>query len=170
MALYYDLPVYKTGYELYLNFVKVRRTLPREERYTLGQELDRAMVELLVMVQRINSTREKIPLIARARQLAVEIQVRIRVLRDVQALSIKAFTGLFDLSESVSKQLASWQRFSQKQTISDAKVSSVPGGRPESVGSRFDGVRQTANPMREGAASSASPDSGGPTCSREATP
>ena len=40
MALYLELPVYKACYELYLEFVKVRRTLPREERYTIGLELD----------------------------------------------------------------------------------------------------------------------------------
>lgn len=44
MAIYLELPVYKACYELYLKFVKVRRTLPREERYTIGQELDRTYV------------------------------------------------------------------------------------------------------------------------------
>ena len=147
MAIYYDLPVYKTCYELYLKFVTARRILPREERYTIAQELDRAMVETLVLLQRINSTREKVPLIVRARQLIAEIQIRIRVLRDIKALSIKVFTELFDLSENVSKQLTSWQKFSQRQTISDANAPSVVGGRPESVGSRSAGVRQKANPM-----------------------
>ena len=65
MAIYLELPVYKACYELYLEFVKVRRTLPREERYTIGQELDRVMVEVLVLLQRINATRDKAPLIGR---------------------------------------------------------------------------------------------------------
>ena len=83
MAIYLELPVYKACYELYLEFVKVRRTLPREERYTIGQELDRVMVEVLVLLQRINATRDKVPLIGRARQLVAEIQIRMRVLKDV---------------------------------------------------------------------------------------
>lgn len=169
MALYLDLPVYKVCNELYVTFVKTRRTLPREERYTIGQELDRAMVEVLVLIQRINSTRDKVPLIARARQLVVEIQVRTRALRDVKALSVGHFTELFDLSENLSKQLTSWQKFSQKQMISDASVPSAKGGRPESAGSRPGGARQKANPMREGAVSSASPDNGDPTANTEAT-
>jgi len=169
MALYLDLPVYKVCNELYVTFVKMRRALPREERYTIGQELDRAMVEVLVLIQRINSTRDKVPLIARARQLVVEIQVRTRVLWDVKALSIRHFTELFDLSENLSRQLTSWQRFSQKQTISDASVPSRQGGRPESAGSRSGGVRQMANPMRECAASSASSGNGGPTANTEVT-
>ena len=187
MALYLDLPVYKVCSELYVEFVQARRALPRTERYTVGQELDRAIVEVLVMIQRINSTREKVPLIARARQLVVEIQVRTRVLRDVKALSIGTFTRLFDLSENLSKQLASWQRFSQKvgrddpiaprrrgvtppyqsgmdlqapQDFSDANAPSGQGGRPESAGSRFGGVRQTANPMS---------DNGDPTANTEVT-
>ena len=160
MALYLDLPVYKVCNELYLEFVQVRRTLPRTERYTIGQELDRAMVEVLVLIQRINSTREKVPLIVRARQLVVEIQVRTRALRDIKALSICAFTRLFDLSENLSKQLASWQKFSSKQTFSDANAPSSLGGRPESAGSRSCGVRQTANPIN---------DNGDPTANTEAT-
>ncbi len=51
MALYIDLPVYKVCNELYLEFVLARRTLPRTERYTIGQELDRAIVEVLVLIQ-----------------------------------------------------------------------------------------------------------------------
>ena len=160
MALFLDLPVYKACNELYVEFVQARRTLPRTERYTVGQELDRAIVEVLVLIQRINSTREKVPLLARARQLVVEIQVRTRVLRDIKALSISAFAKLFDLSENLSKQLASWQRFSQKQRSSDANASSCQGGRPESVGSRFGGVRHTANPMN---------DNGDPTANTEVT-
>lgn len=179
MALYLELPVYKVCNELYVEFVKTRRTLPREERYTIGQELDRALVDTLVLIQRINSTRDKVPLIGRARQLVAEIQVRMRVLRDVRALSIRHFTELFDRSESLSRQLASWQKFSQKvgsrvprdraETISDADVSPVSGGRPESAGSRSGGARQQANPMRDGAALSASSDNGGPTATTEAT-
>ena len=160
MALYLDLPVYKVCNELYLEFVLARRTLPRTERYTVGQELDRAMVDVLVLIQRINSTREKVPLIVRARQLVVEIQVRTRVLRDIKALSIGAFTKLFDLSENLSKQLASWQRFSQKQKSSDANASPRQGGRPESAGSRSGGACHTANPMN---------DNGDPTANTEVT-
>jgi len=169
MALYYDLPVYKIGNELYVKFVLARRTLPREERYTIGQELDRAMVDVLVLVYRINSSRDKVPLIARARQLVVEIQVRTRVLRDIRALSVGHFTELFDLSENLAKQLASWQKFSQKQPISDANVPSDSDGRPESAGSWSGGARQKANPMRKCAASSASPDNGGSTANTEVT-
>lgn len=169
MALYYDLPVYKTCNELYVKFVQVRRTLPREERYTIGQELDRAMVETLVLIQRINSTRDKVPLIARARQLAVEIQVRTRVLRDVRVLSVGHFTDLFDLSENLSKQLASWQKFSQKQQISDASMPSIRDGRPESAGLRSVGARQKANSMSDDAALSVSHASGGPTANTEVT-
>ena len=160
MALYLDLPVYKVCNELYLEFVQARRTLPRTERYTIGQELDRAIVDVLVLIQRINSTREKVPLIVRARQLVVEIQVRTRVLRDIKALSIGAFTKLFDLSENLSKQLASWQRFSQRQPSSDANASSGQGGRPESAGSRSGGACHTANPMN---------DNGDPTANTEVT-
>ena len=114
MAIYLELPVYKTCYELYLTFVTLRRTLPREERYTIGEQLDRAMVDVLVLLYRINSTREKSPLIARARQLV------------------------------------NWQRSVSRQAkISDAVVSFPADGRPESGGSRSDGARHTANPMKQ---------------------
>lgn len=168
MAIYLELPVYKACYELYLEFVKVRRTLPREERYTIGQELDRVMVEVLVLLQRINATRDRVPLIGRARQLVAEIRIRMRVLKDVKALSAGRFTALFDLSESVSKQLVSWQKFSQKQ-ISDANVPSTRDGRPESAESRFGGVRQKANPMRDDSALSVHSDNGDPTANTEVT-
>ena len=180
MAIYLELPVYKTCYELYLEFVKVRRALPREERYTIGQELDRVMVEVLVLLQRINATRDKVPLIGRARQLVAEIQIRMRVLKDVKALSVGHFTTLFDLSESVSKQLTSWQKFSQRGcggagraalpgTALDANAPSCRDGRPESAESRFGGARHKANPMRNDAASSVYSDNGDPTANTEVT-
>ena len=102
MAIYLELPVYKACNELYVEFVKIRRHLPRDGRYTMGQEIDQAMVATLVLLQRINASRDKVPLVVKARQLVAEIQVRVRALRDVRAMSINHFVKLFEKS-SLSK-------------------------------------------------------------------
>jgi hypothetical protein len=50
MALYYDLPVYRDVYSLILKIFEYTRDFPREYKYTLGQDLKRDSLVLLLSV------------------------------------------------------------------------------------------------------------------------
>lgn len=159
MGIYLELPVYKTCFELAVAFAKARAGIPRDSRYTLAQDLDRALMDVMVLIYRANAVRAKEPLIARARQLMVEVQIRLRILNELHHISTAQYARFVELSDSAARQFVKWHRSVLNQNL-DAKTPSVPGGRPESVGSRPGGARRTANPIN----------TRGPTATREATP
>ena len=50
MALYTNLPVYKTGYEVLLDIHKYTSTFAREYKFTLGEKLKEESIQLLIRV------------------------------------------------------------------------------------------------------------------------
>ena len=86
-AIYSNLPVYRDCYAVMLEFAKARGTLPRDTRYTIAQDLSRALVGMMVTIYRANSSRaDKARLIAELRRQAVEVQIYFRLLFDMHQL------------------------------------------------------------------------------------
>jgi len=63
MARYQHLPIYKTGYELLGQVVRVTKEFPREFKFTLGQRLRDEVIDVLVLVYRANNQKDKTPVL-----------------------------------------------------------------------------------------------------------
>lgn len=109
MALYSELPVYKAAYGLMLRLVSMSVSWQRDYRYTLGQEVKQELVDLLVLIYRVNSTREKGDVLREAREVMERVKIRVRLLRDLRQIGERPYALLADEMGSISKQLAAWQ-------------------------------------------------------------
>ena len=108
MALYNELPVYKTTYLLLLRIVGMSVSWQRDYRYTLGQELKQEILDLLMLIYRSNRVREKADLLMQARESIEKIKIYIRLLRDLKQIGAEKYMSLADETGSISKQLARW--------------------------------------------------------------
>jgi len=54
MALYSDLPVYKSTYDLLLAIFRFTKDFGKEYKYTVGESLKKETVELLTLIWRAN--------------------------------------------------------------------------------------------------------------------
>lgn len=115
MAIYDNLPVFKEIYDLLLQFIRLSNGLQRDFRYTIGERLRSVMMDLCIDIYRANADREKLTFIATAREKVVAIKIQIRVLHDTRQISTKQYAQLIDHIESISKQLASWNKYVKKQ-------------------------------------------------------
>jgi hypothetical protein len=113
MALYNELPVFKAAYDLLLNIYGFSATLTREYKYTLGEKLKNETLELLLIVYRANSGKEKYDIIQQAREQIELVRLLLRVLKDLNQISVNSFVRVNQQVENVSKQLTGWQK-SQK--------------------------------------------------------
>ena len=149
-AIYSNLPVYRDCYAVTLEFAKMRNELPRDTRYTIAQDLSRALVDMMVTIYRANSSRnEKARLIAEMRRKVVEIQIYFRLLSDMHQLGVQKAAFFMDKVTAIGKQLAAWH----KHAISNgAEPPSRADGRPECVGSRSGAASHKVNPMNGRAA------------------
>jgi hypothetical protein len=108
MAIYDNLPVYKTSYDLLLNLFTVCQNMERDYKFTIGEKLKNETVELIINVYRANSRAEKADYIQKARENAEVIRLLLRLFNDLKQMSLSHFVALNEKLESVSKQLAAW--------------------------------------------------------------
>lgn len=117
MAIYDNLPVYKTSYDLLLRLFSVCQNMERDYKFTLVESIKKELVELIVNVYRANSRENKLLLITAARENVEVARLELRLLHDLKQLKLETFVDLSEKLESISKQLAAWEN-SQKQKVS----------------------------------------------------
>ena len=89
-------------------------SVQRDFRYTVGETLKKDVIELCLCIYRANASVEKLPQIEAARERMVSIKLMVRVLHDMKQISTKQFALTCERMESVSKQLAAWQKYMAK--------------------------------------------------------
>ena len=109
MALYSELPVYKSTYQLLLQLVAMSSGWQRDYRYTLGQEVKSELVSLLVKIYRAGSTADRFEILSSARESIERVKIYVRLLRDLHQIGSDRYASLADQMAGISKQLASWQ-------------------------------------------------------------
>lgn len=112
MATYDHLPVYKTSYDLLVDLFRFVKDFHREYKYTIGESIKNETIAMMMCVYRANCTRTKGPLLQQARERVEVIRLLLRVCRDLRQVNLEKFVALNERVESVSKQLAAWQRSS----------------------------------------------------------
>lgn len=110
MGMYDELPVYKAGYDLFLEIFRFVRNFSREYKYTVGDSLKKEMMELMMLIYRANSLREKTDIIRQAREKVEVIRLLVRLMKDLREISLSVFVQVSEKIEFVSRQLTGWQK------------------------------------------------------------
>jgi hypothetical protein len=108
MALYYDLPVYRDTYKLILKIFEVTKDVPKEYKYTLGQDMKRDALQLVRSIYRANKSTAK-----RVHLEAFLDEFELRLCTDMKVLSFKKQAELTVLMDSIGKQVTGWRNASQ---------------------------------------------------------
>ena len=111
--IYSSLPVYKASYDLLLEIFIFSKDFSREMKYTIGQDLKKETIDLLVGIYRANRVYDKKETIKETREKLEMIRLYVRILHDLKEIGIKKFTHINLKIEDVSRQLVGWQN-SQK--------------------------------------------------------
>lgn len=115
MATYDNLPVFKAAYDLLLQLYGYGQHWSRDIKFTLGENLKKDILDILVCIYHANTVQDKIEYIENAREKMVTVKLQIRILHDLKQLSVKQYAQLCEMSESVSKQLAKWAKYYQEK-------------------------------------------------------
>lgn len=114
MARYQHLPIYKTGYELLGQVVRATKEFPREHKFTLGQRLRDEVIDVLVLVYRANSQKDKTPVLAEILERVLVIELIVRLCHDQRILARKSYASLTEMVESLARQTEGWKRSASK--------------------------------------------------------
>jgi len=110
MALYNELPVFKTSYDLLIYVFQVTKTFPKEYKYTLGEKMKTELLHLIVAIYHANKSTDKVLLLDQVQTHIETIRIVLRITHDLKLVSTKQFAHVSLLIESVSKQIAGWKR------------------------------------------------------------
>lgn len=96
-----------------LEIFRFTKDFSKEYKYTVGESLKKETIELITLIYRANSRHDKQPTLQTAREHIEVIRLLIRLMKDMQQISLKRFVQVNKQVENVSKQLTGWQK-SQK--------------------------------------------------------
>jgi hypothetical protein len=111
MATYDQLMIYKQAYDLTNDLMPLTKNMDRGYKFTLGERINNASIEMLICVYRINISNEnRDRYFISAREQVELIRLLLRLMKDLRIVTVGRFTRLNEAVESISKQLTGWHR------------------------------------------------------------
>ena len=115
MARYEHLPIYKAAMDLGVYLEGMARNFSRYHKYTIGQELRNLAREIIKLIIRANSTREKTDTLS---ELVIQCEMLKTMLffaKETKAIqSFKAFQHASSLAVMLCRQSEGWLKSSRK--------------------------------------------------------
>jgi len=109
VAQYEHLPIYKKMFDLVVYFENIVKGFSRYNKYTLGSEMRNLSREILVLIIKANSAREKKALLLNVRDKLEELKILVRVSKEVKAFkNFTSFEYLIKQIVEISRQNQGW--------------------------------------------------------------
>lgn len=112
MALTIALPIYKVTYDLLTAVTPLTANMPRNHKGTIGKKLSEECMELVVMIYRANSARDKAPHLQMLLERMQVVELLLRLSRDLRLISTGQYAGAISLTDTIGKQANGWRKHS----------------------------------------------------------
>lgn len=121
MARYQHLPIFQAIYDLILEIHKRVDNFPRIHRYSIGEKLKNIGFNLLDLIIKANSVKNKAAYLQEAEDILERLKIYIRLCFDLKILGSKGFEFLSRKMDEIGQQLNNWKEWSLKQKINSLK-------------------------------------------------
>jgi CRISPR/Cas system CMR-associated protein Cmr1 (group 7 of RAMP superfamily) len=109
MAQYEHLPIYRKAFDLAVFLENTVRGFSRYHKYTLGTDLRDLSREIVRLVIRVNSEKEKLATLQEVRVAIEGLKVTARISKEVKAFNnFNTFKQVMAEAISLSKQCEGW--------------------------------------------------------------
>jgi hypothetical protein len=112
MAIHTNLPIYKVTYDLFSLVTQITRNMPRDVKASVGGKVRDECVELLVLIYRANSSKDKVPHLAALLERLQVTELLLRLSRDMHFISTSQYARAVQLTDSIGKQASGWRKHS----------------------------------------------------------
>jgi hypothetical protein len=113
MAQIKHLPIYKTAYELLETTVRVTKDFPRDFKYSLGDKIRGEVIDLVVFIFKANATKkERAEHAGKILERIEVIDLLVRLTKDLRLITVKQFSEIVFLSDSLGRQAQGWIKHS----------------------------------------------------------
>jgi len=109
MAYYEHLPIYSKAMETAVYFENIVRNFSRYNKYNLGAEMRTKSRDIVKLVIKTNSSRNKLPMLYELREHIEELKILIRISKESKAFhNFNSFKYAMECVVSISKQNEGW--------------------------------------------------------------
>lgn len=105
-----DIPIFQKTYDLYKIFYQYLTNFPKKDRYTLGQRVENAILDLLEAITHAGqlSKTEKLPILKTASIKLDQVKILIRLCKDLKILDNKKYLLIESELQEIGKMLGGW--------------------------------------------------------------
>jgi four helix bundle protein len=108
----FDIPIFKKSYDLYKTFHEYRRVVPKQDRFTIFERSESAILEVIECIMQASgeSKKEKLPTLERASLKLNTLRVFVRLMKDVKAIDGKKYINIESAIDEIGRMLGGWIR------------------------------------------------------------
>ena len=108
----FDIPIFKKTYDLYKTFHEYRKVIPKQDRFTIFERSESAVLEVLecIMQASLESKREKVPTLERASLKLNMLRVFVRLMKDIKTIDNKKYMNAEAAIDEIGRMLGGWIR------------------------------------------------------------
>lgn len=110
MAIHSELSIYKVTYDLLSLAVDLVRNMPRDVKHVVGVRLRDDCMELMKLIQRANTARNKVPHLEQLLEAIQMVELLIRLSRDKRYIPTGKYAAAVALTTSIGKQANAWKK------------------------------------------------------------
>lgn len=116
MAQFRHLPIYKAAYDLLQAVTLATSGFPKAWKYSFGDRLRSEALELVVLIYHANSHtgKDRLEYASKFLEKLVATDMLLRTAKDMRLLSVKQFSEMVGLADSLGKQAKGWKKATEK--------------------------------------------------------
>ena len=111
-----DIPILKKSYDLYKLFHEYRNIVPKQDRYTVYERSENAILETLECFLEAGYSKSALKLIVleKASVKLNSLRFFVRLMKDTKSLDAKKYLALQTLIDEIGRMLGGWIRSTNK--------------------------------------------------------
>lgn len=116
----HNTPLFQAIYKLYLAWYRRCQTIPKKDRFAIGQKTENLLLEIMTLVVAAYHTKDAI----RKREILSQINIKVegvkilfRLAKDVKAIEQRPYIEYESHLQEVGKMLGGWMRQTQNSPV-----------------------------------------------------
>ncbi len=120
IQLAHQMPLFQAVYKLYVAWHIRCETIPKKDRFTIGQKTESLLLDMLTLIVTAYHTKDvatKKEILSKANMLLECVKITIRLAKDVKALEQRWYIEYENRLQEIGKQMGGWMRQTQNSPI-----------------------------------------------------
>ena len=114
MAQYETLPIYKLTYDFLLRVMHAVTHYPREYKYTLGEKIQTEVINLIILIYKVNTTKNKVEFLLQMEEQIQLVYLLLRISHDMKLLPTEKYASIVEMVDNIASQTKGWLRSNEK--------------------------------------------------------